>query len=72
MSPADRKADRHKIAERLGKQVPISARLDREDYDPFEAAFKATGLNRRQAIIAAIRDWARKHAPETTQTTEEH
>lgn len=70
---ADRKADRHKIAERLGKQVSISARIDRADYDPFEAAFNAAGMNRRQAVIAAIRDWTRrKHAPETTDTTQEH
>lgn len=64
---ANRKADRHKLGEQLGKQVGISARLDREDYDPFAAAFRAAGLTRRQAIIAAIRNWTR----ETTQTTGE-
>ena len=58
MSPADRSADRHAP----GRQVGISARLDREDYEPFEAAFKAAGIRRRQAIIRAIRDWTVKHA----------
>lgn len=56
--PSDRSADRHAP----GRQVGISARLDREDYEPFEAAFKAAGIRRRQAIIRAIRDWTAKHA----------
>ena len=56
--PSDRSADRHPP----GRQVGVSARLDREDYEPFEAAFKNAGINRRQAIIRAIRDWTAKHA----------
>jgi len=56
----DRKDDRH----RPGVQVPIGARIDRPDFEQFETAREAAGLNRRQAIIAAIRKWTR----ETTET----
>lgn len=58
--PDRKQADRHY----RGDQVPVGARLDKADYDPFEAARKAAGLTRRQAIIAAIRDWTRKRTGE--------
>jgi hypothetical protein len=51
-----------------GPQVPVGVRLDKDDYDALETRRKTLSLNRRQAIIAAIREWAGvgKHAPEAT------
>jgi hypothetical protein len=61
VSPADRSADRHAP----GRQVPVSARLDKDDYELLEHRRTALGISRRQAIIRAIRDWLNQ----TTETT---
>jgi len=51
---ADRKADRHQP----GRQYPVSLRLDKGDYDTLETRRDVLGISRRQAIIAAIREWS--------------
>ncbi len=51
---SDRKTDRHQP----GRQYPVSLRLDKGDYDALETRRAALGISRRQAIIAAIREWA--------------
>lgn len=63
----DRKADRH-----TGAQVPVSARLDRPDYDHLEDRRKALGISRRAAIIRAIRDWLSPPAERITIDWEQH
>lgn len=56
----DRKADRHAP----GSQVPVSARLDKADFDALEATRGRLGIrSRRQAIITAIREWLDRHEP---------
>lgn len=61
----DRRADRHAP----GAQVPVSARLDKADFDALEHCRGTLGLSRRQAIIRAIREWLAGN--ETTETTRE-
>ena len=60
----DRSADRHVI----GSATSVSARLDPDDFRRFESARTVLGLNKRKALIAAIRHWldaTDKHAPST-------
>jgi hypothetical protein len=65
---ARKQADRHYRS----PQVPVGARLDPDDFDALETRRKTLGMNRRQAIIAAIREWAGKPArTETTKTPQE-
>ena len=63
--PDRRQADRHYRS----PQVPVGARLDKDDFDALETRRKEIGISRRQAIIAAIRRWTRE-TTETTETTE--
>lgn len=66
MTAKDRRADRHAG----GGETSVSARLDPDDFRRFEAVRKRLGLpSKRKAVIAAIRDWLDKHAPETTEPT---
>ena len=65
MTPSDRSNDRHVP----GRQVSVSARLDKDDYDRLEIRRKVLDIPRRQAIIRAIREWAA--GSETTQTKEQ-
>lgn len=62
----DRKADRHSPE----RQVPVSARLDRGDFDLLEHHRKALGISRRQAIINALRAWLDKHDVRNGETGE--
>lgn len=62
--PDRKQADRHYRSD----QVPVGARIDKPDYDRLETARKRLDISRRQAVIAAIRDWLDRNEPETTET----
>ena len=54
MSPRDRSADRHSKT----RQTDVSVRLNNPDLERLEATWRAVRMpSRRQAIIAAIREW---------------
>ena len=61
--PVRKSADRHDP----DKQVSVGIRIPRNDYDRLERRRGMLGLSRRQALIAAIRDWL--DAPAEDETT---
>jgi hypothetical protein len=56
--PDTRTGDRHTAKD-------VSARLAPDDFEALEAARKAQGISRRQAVITAIREWVSRHDPES-------
>lgn len=58
MTTRDRSKDRHVP----GRQISISARLDKDEFDRLEATWRAIGMpSRRQAIIIAVREFLDRH-----------
>jgi metal-responsive CopG/Arc/MetJ family transcriptional regulator len=48
-----------------GRQISISARLNKDEFDRLEAVWRAIGMpSRRQAIITAIREFLDRHENE--------
>ena len=55
---ADRSEDRHVP----GRQISISARLNKDEFNRLEATWKTIGMpSRRQAIIRAVREFLDRH-----------